>query len=77
VRATDTSGDIETPAATTFVYDNANPTSTLTFPVANASYTTTTWNKGCAAPGMCGTASDTVAGVQKVEISIRRGSCNY
>ena len=77
VRATDTSGNIETPATTTFVYDNANPTSTMTFPVATASYTTTTWNKGCAAPGMCGTATDAVAGVQTVEISIRRGSGNY
>ena len=66
-----------TPATTTFVYDNTNPSSTVTFPVATASYTTTTWNAGCPAPGMCGTASDAVAGVQKVEISIRRGSGNY
>jgi hypothetical protein len=49
----------------------------VTFPVAQASYTTATWNSGCPSPGICGTASDAVAGVQKVEVSIRRGSANY
>ena len=77
VRATDNAGNVSSPTTTTFVYDNTNPSSTVTFPVAKASYTTTSWNAGCPAPGMCGTASDAVAGVQKVEISIRRGSASY
>ena len=77
VRATDNAGNVSSPTTTTFVYDNTNPSSTVTFPVANASYTTTSWNAGCSTSGVCGTASDAVAGVQKVEISIRRGSASY
>jgi hypothetical protein len=77
VRATDNALNVSSPTTTTFVYDNTKPSSTVTFPVAKASYTTTSWNAGCPAPGMCGTASDAVAGVQKVEISIRRGSASY
>ena len=77
VRATDNAGNVSSITTMTFVYDNTKPSSTVTFPVATASYTTTSWNAGCPAPGMCGTASDAVAGVQKVEISIRRGSASY
>jgi hypothetical protein len=77
VRTTDNSGNVDTRAATTFVYDNTDPNSTVTFPVAQASYTTATWNAGCPSPGICGSASDAVAGVQKVEVSIRRGNASY
>ena len=49
----------------------------MTFPAASGNYNTVTWNAGCPIPGICGTASDPVAGVQKVEISLRRGSGNY
>jgi LmbE family N-acetylglucosaminyl deacetylase len=77
VRATDNAGNVSSPTTTTFVYDNAKPSSTVTFPVAKASYTTASWNAGCATTGMCGTASDAVTGVQKVEISVRRGSASY
>src|SRR4029079_18271963 len=65
------------PGSTTFVYDNTNPSSSVTFPVANTSYTTAAWNAGCAAPGLCGTASDAGSGVKAVEVSIRRGTGNY
>ncbi len=77
VRATDNSANVSTPSSTTFVYDNTNPSSTVTFPVANASYTTATWNAGCAVSGVCGTASDATSGVKRVEVSIRRGSTTY
>jgi hypothetical protein len=61
----------------TFTYDATNPTSTVTFPASGGSYNTAGWTAGCPAPGVCGTASDAVAGVQVVEVSIRRGSGNY
>jgi LmbE family N-acetylglucosaminyl deacetylase len=77
VRATDNVGNVQTPSSATFSYDTANPSSAVTFPVANASYTTASWNTGCPTPGICGTASDALSGVAKVEISIRRGSANY
>jgi hypothetical protein len=77
VRATDNSGNVETPATTTFVYDTTNPSSTVTFPTNNSSYTTTTWNAGCGVSGVCGTASDAASGVQAVEVSIRRGTTTY
>jgi LmbE family N-acetylglucosaminyl deacetylase len=77
VRATDNSGNVETPATTTFIYDTTNPSSTVTFPVNNGSYTTTTWNAGCAVSGVCGTATDAQSGVQAVEVSVRRGTTTY
>jgi hypothetical protein len=77
VRATDGSGNVSSPTSTTFVYDTTRPTSTETFPIAKASYTTPSWNAGCVTPGVCGTASDALAGVQKVEVSVRRGSSSY
>jgi len=77
VRATDNSGNVETPGSTTFVYDTTNPSSTVTFPINNASYTTATWNAGCPVSGVCGTASDANSGVQAVEVSIRRGTTTY
>jgi LmbE family N-acetylglucosaminyl deacetylase len=77
VRATDNSGNVQSPSATTFVYDNTNPSSTVTFPANNGSYTTASWNAGCASPGVCGTASDAASGVKSVGVSIRRGAGNY
>jgi hypothetical protein len=77
VRTTDNSANVSTPSSTTFVYDNTNPSSTVTFPVANTSYTTATWNAGCTVSGVCGTGSDATSGVKRVEVSIRRGSTTY
>ncbi len=57
--------------------DTTSPTSTATFPASSASYNIAGWNAGCATPGFCGTASDLGSGLQKVELSIRRGSGNY
>jgi hypothetical protein len=77
VRATDLAGNALTTPGTTFVYDTAKPTSTVTFPAASGSYNTTSWNGGCASPGVCGTASDASSGVATVELSIRRGANSY
>jgi hypothetical protein len=74
VRATDLAGNVTTTSEATFVYDATVPTTTVTFPVASGAYTTANWNAGCSSPGMCGTASDAGAGVQTVELSIRRGN---
>jgi hypothetical protein len=77
VRATDTAGNVTATSGATFVYDATVPKTTVTFPAASGAYTTASWNAGCASPGICGTATDAGAGVQKVELSIRRGGGNY
>jgi len=77
VRARDAAGNLSAPTSTTFIFDTATPTFTVSFPAGSGSYNTASWNAGCALSGMCGTASDPLAGVNKVEISIRRGSGNY
>jgi len=77
VRATDAAGNVTTVSPATFVYDATTAKAAVTFPRASGSYTTASWNAGCASPGVCGTASDAGSGVQKVELSIRRGNGNY
>jgi LmbE family N-acetylglucosaminyl deacetylase len=77
VRATDAAGNVTTTSGATFVYDATVPTTTVTFPAASGSYTSASWNAGCPSPGVCGTATDAGSGVQKVELSIRRGNGNY
>jgi LmbE family N-acetylglucosaminyl deacetylase len=77
VRATDAAGNVTTTSGATFVYDATVPTTTVTFPAASGSYTSASWNAGCPSAGICGTATDAGSGVQKVELSIRRGSGNY
>jgi hypothetical protein len=58
------------------VVDTVAPVSTITFPGAGP-YSSTGWNAGCSS-SICGTASDSGgSGLQKVEVSIRRGSGNY
>ena len=53
------------------------PSSSTTFPASGAAYNAAGWNAGCGTVGFCGTYSDATTGVQKVEISIRRGAGNY
>ena len=53
------------------------PSSSTTFPASGADYNAPGWNAGCGTVGFCGTYSDATTGVQKVEISIRRGAGNY
>ncbi|HET6656454.1 MAG TPA: Ig-like domain-containing protein [Gaiellaceae bacterium] len=77
VKATDNAGNGETPASRSFTYDTADPSALFSFPASGGDYANAAWDAGCATAGFCGTYSDTTAGVQAVEISIRRGSGNY
>src|SRR5207247_9415362 len=65
------------PSARSLSYYTAAPASTTSFPASGSAYSTAGWNAGCATAGFCGTYSDATTGVQKVEVSIRRGSGNY
>ena len=77
VRATDSVGNVEPGSARTFSYDTLAPSTSTGFPAASGVYAAADWTAGCASPGFCGTASDTGSGLQKVELSIRRGTGNY
>jgi len=77
VRATDNAGNLEAGTTTTFSYDTSAPGTSTGFPAASGVYNAAGWTAGCASPGFCGTASDTGSGLQKVELSIRRGTGNY
>ena len=79
MRATDPVGNTDASSASyTWLVDTTAPSSTVTFPVASATYNTAGWNSGCATSGLCGTYGDgTGAGVAEVEISIRQGSGDY
>src|ERR687891_434790 len=57
--------------------DNTAPSSTTSFPAASTTYGAAGWNAGCGTSGFCGTQSDAGAGVQTVQVSIRRGTGNY
>ena len=78
VKATDGAGNTDpTPAQYTWTVDTTAPSSATTFPASGAAYNASGWNAGCGTVGFCGTYSDATTGVQKVEISIRRGAGNY
>ena len=78
VKATDGAGNTDpTPAQYTWTVDTTSPSSATTFPASGAAYNAPGWNAGCGTVGFCGTYSDATTGVQKVEISIRRGAGNY
>ena len=77
VRSTDAAGNSATAAGLTFRYDTSAPSATYTFPASSGTYNTTPWDAGCATPGLCGSDSDSGSGVQKVELSLRRGTGNY
>jgi large repetitive protein len=78
VTATDGAGNTDpTPAQYTWTVDTTAPSSATTFPASGAADNASGWNAGCGTVGFCGTYSDATTGVQKVEISIRRGTGNY
>ncbi|MDQ3777917.1 MAG: hypothetical protein M3310_03485, partial [Actinomycetota bacterium] len=64
-------------AGTQVRIDKTSPATTPTFPVNNRSYNAGGWNAGCGIAGICGTTSDPLSGVAKVELSIRQGAGNY
>jgi hypothetical protein len=61
-------------AATSFGWaiDLSAPVITITFPADGGSYNVTGWSAGCSPVGICGTASDTPAGVQSVAVALRQ-----
>src|SRR5205814_4743583 len=60
------------------VADTFPPASTTTFPAADGAYNAASWAAGCPTPGLCGTATDALSSVQKVELSIKQESTgNY
>ncbi len=64
-------------AGTQIRIDTAAPTNTMTFPVNGKRYNATTWSAGGCAAGtsrICGTATDTGAGLSSVRVSIQRSS---
>jgi chitobiase/beta-hexosaminidase-like protein len=66
-------------AGTQIRIDTAAPTNTMAFPVNGKRYNATTWAAGGCAAGtsrICGTASDTGAGLSSVRVSIQRASDN-
>jgi hypothetical protein len=74
----DTAGNAEAAktAGTVITINTSGPTNTMTFPVDNGRYNSTTWtNGGCPAgtARICGTAS---AGTTSVRVSIQRSSNN-
>ena len=63
-------------ASVSVIVDTVAPSSTITFP-GGTLYTPASWNASCSS-SICGTAADTGgSGLQKVELSVRRGSGNY
>jgi hypothetical protein len=77
-RATDNAGNPEASPTVTFTIDGSAPASTIDFPVSGASYNESGWNAGCSTAGVgdfCGTMNDSGgAGIEKVEVSIKRES---
>ena len=72
VRAVDAVANTEAPSSRTFTYDTTNPSALFTFPTSGGDYTDTAWNAGCGTNGFCGTYSDSLSGVQVVQVSIQR-----
>lgn len=67
----DVAGNIATFTGT-FTFDQSAPVVELTHPLDGGSYTTATWNAGCAVPGICATTSDAGSGLADERVSIRR-----
>jgi hypothetical protein len=76
VEAVSADGSTTAPASYTWLVDTVAPTSTITFPAPSGDYNTAGWNAGCTS-SVCGTASDSGSGVQKMLVSIQQGSGNY
>ena len=77
VRATDAAGNSDaTPANFDWTIDTTAPSSATSFPANIGSYNILGWNAGCFPSGICGTASDSGTGLDRVEVSIQRAADN-
>ncbi len=77
VRATDAAGNTDaTPANFDWTIDTTAPSSATSFPANIGSYNILGWNAGCSPSGICGTASDSDTGLDRVEVSIQRAADN-
>jgi hypothetical protein len=65
-------GPQSSPATRSWTVDNHAPIVTLSFPSTGGLYRASTWNAGCAPPGICGTASD-ATGVALVQVAVLQG----
>ena len=59
-----------------YTIDRAAPTATISFPANGGLYNATSYNAGCASPGVCGTASDG-SGVSSVRVSVKGPNGRY
>jgi hypothetical protein len=77
--ATDAAGNVSScSTGVAYVEDSTAPSSITSFPANTASYNVGSWNAGCSPSGICGSASDAGAGLDRVEVSVRRdGTGNY
>lgn len=62
--ARDVAGNVGTPTAASFTFDDAGPSAAITAPAAGSTATASTW------AGLAGTAADSGAGVQLVEYRV-------
>ena len=75
----DSVGNVSVSSANTFTIDTAAPSAAITFPAASR-FNQAGWAAGCGAlsvGGFCGTASQTGAAIQKVEIAIFKVGDKY
>jgi hypothetical protein len=63
-------------ATATVIIDRTAPTVGATHPAIGGSYGSSSWDAGCSTPegDICGTAADAGSGVDRVAISLRRGT---
>ncbi|MFI2458176.1 Ig-like domain repeat protein [Streptomyces sp. NPDC019539] len=76
VRAVDAAGNTGPSSSRTWPVDATAPTIGTTFPAAGTRYNNTTYDAGCTAGtgDLCGTTTDSPAGVDKTEISVQQTS---
>ena len=58
------------------VVDTTPPTIAIAFPVHGSTYSSTSWDAGCAT-AICGSAADVGSNVASVDVSVRQGSGAY
>lgn len=74
--ATDNAGNAAS-STSTFTINQLAPALAITFPAADGTYSPASWNSGCGAGAVCGTATAPVGALSVVRVSVRQGSGNY